>query len=163
MGVANSKKNLFSHELTVNNRNYILLYVGGDHYFRKIHLLPRSFSLYNTLDTHTFIFRHDIENVIMSSEIGDVILLYSTYDDIDLLSKIQDGAELSPRQIVHIIETAKTQGYVIKNVTSCINDRDIEVLSSYEDNNDLLDSSLYVDKEETWPTISMSIEKMKVE
>lgn len=162
MGVTTSTKNLLSDELTIDNRNYILLYVGGDKYFRKIHLLPRSFSLYNTLDTHTFVFGNDIENVMMSAKIGDVILLYSTYDDIDLLGKIQDGAELSPQQIVHIIEIAKTQGYVIKNVTSYINDRDIEVLSSYEDDNDFIDSSLYVNKEESWPDISMSIEKMKV-
>ena len=162
MGVTTSTKNLLSDELTINNRNYILLYVGGDKYFRKIHLLPRSFPLYNTLDLHTFVFGNDIENVMMSAKIGDVILLYSTYDDIDLLGKIQDGAELSPQQIVHIIEIAKTQGYVIKNVTSYINDRDIEVLSSYEDDNDCIDSSLYVNKEESWPDISMSIEKMKV-
>lgn len=162
MGVVTSKKSLLPCELTMNNRNYILLYVGGDKYFRKIHLLPRSFPLYNNLELQTFIFQDDIENVLMSSDIGDVILLYSTYDEIDLLGIIQDGAELTPQQVVHIIEIAQNQGYVIKNVTSYINDRDLEVLSSYEDDKELVDSSLYSNKEETWPAISMSIEKMKV-
>lgn len=162
MGVTTSKKNLLSDKVTMNNRNYILLHVGGDQYFRKFYLLPRSFSLYNTLDTQTFIFRNDVENVIMSAEVGDVILLYSTYDDIDLLGKIQDGADLSPQQLVHIIEIAKRQGYLIKNVTSFTNERDIEVLSTYEDNNYFIETSLYDDKEEAWSSISMSIEKMKL-
>ena len=156
-------KNILYDE-TLNNRNYVLLYMGGDENFRMIHLLPRSFSLYNNIHTTTMNFELDVEHVMTSAKVGDIILIYGTYNDIDLLSKIQDGAQLTPLQVVQIIETAIKQGYIATNVTKFTNDRDHEILSTISeiDEGDSPSYSYHKNKDDDWNAISLvSIEKMK--
>lgn len=162
MGSVQAKNILY--EETLNNRNYVLLYVGGDEHFRTIHLLPRSFSLYNNIHTSTINFDGDVEHVMTLAKVGDIIVIFGTYDDIDLLSKIQDGAQLTPLQVVQIIETAINQGYVAANVTKYTNDRDHEVLSTISEieEGDSPSYSYLKNKNDDWHAISLvSIEKMK--
>ncbi len=143
----------FTHQ--IKNRNFIILYVGGDEVYRKITLMPRNSPIYNNIYNKVVeIENKTIDNTIVSSTNGDFIAVIGEDNDIDLIQFVQDGAELYPYQLVQLSNTGNRGNYYCANVTQYTNERDIEIAL----NNDSCSS--VTSKENTSNEIANSILKL---
>ena len=116
----------FTHQ--IKNRNFIILYVGGDEVYRRIRLMPRNSPVYNNIYNKVVeIENTSIENTIVSSSNGDFIAIIGEDNDVDLVQFVQDGAELFPYQLVQITNTGSRGNYYCANVTEYTNERDMEI------------------------------------
>lgn len=137
MGIWQSKDNIgtetFYH---TTNRNFILLYIGGDTIQRCTYILPRTCPLYEDVQRYRFVvsLHHlNVRECVLNANPGDVIVLAGIDDNIDLVGDVADGGIVFPGKLAHILNIAEQKGYFAQNANHLMTERDREIIEGMLD------------------------------
>jgi hypothetical protein len=133
MGIWQSKDNIgtetFHHHTT--NRNFILLYVGGDAIQRSAYILPRTCPLYEDVQQHKFavsLHHLNVRDCVLNANLGDVVVLAGTNENIDLVGDVADGGVVFPGKLAQMLNIAEQKGYFAQNANHLMTERDREII-----------------------------------